>query len=87
MFSKTFVEYFHVVFTVPDAIAALAMQNKAVISDLLFRTTADTLRTIAADPDHLGAEIGFFAVLHTWGQTLWRIPIFTDISKGDDRKG
>jgi len=63
-------EYFHVVFTVPDAIAAIALQNKAVVYNILFRATADTLRTIAADPNHLGAEIGFFAVLHTWGQTL-----------------
>ena len=63
-------EYFHVVFTIPDGIAAIAMQNKAVVYNILFRATADTLRTIAADPNHLGAEIGFFAVLHTWGQTL-----------------
>src|SRR5262245_17112483 len=67
-------EYFHVVFTVPDTIAAIAMQNKAVIYDLLFRATAETLRTIAADPDHLGAEVGFFAVPHTWGQTLVHHP-------------
>ena len=63
-------QYFHVVFTVPPAIAAIAQQNKAVVYGLLFRATAKTLRTIAADPTHLGAEIGFFAVLHTWGQTL-----------------
>ena len=63
-------EYFHVVFTVPPAFAEIAAQNKAVVHGLLFRTVADTLRTIAADPRHLGAEIGFFAVLHTWGQTL-----------------
>jgi len=63
-------EYFHVVFTVPHAIAAIALQNTAVVYRLLFRATADTLRTIAADPRHLGAEIGFIAVLHTWGQTL-----------------
>ena len=67
-------EYFHVVFTVPAAIAAIALQNKAVVYRLLFRATADTLRTIAADPRHLGAEIGFFAVLHTWGQTLVHHP-------------
>jgi hypothetical protein len=70
-------QYFHVVFTVPDAIAAIALQNKAVVYRLLFRATADTLRTIAADPRHLGAEIGFFAVLHTWGQTLVHHPIST----------
>jgi hypothetical protein len=67
-------EYFHVVFTVPAAIAAIALQNKAVVYGLLFRATADTLRTIAADPRHLGAEIGLFAVLHTWGQTLGHHP-------------
>jgi hypothetical protein len=67
-------EYFHVVFTVPQAIAEVAAQNKAVVYRILFRTTADTLRTIAADPRHLGAAIGFFAVLHTWGQTLMHHP-------------
>src|SRR2546425_13151741 len=67
-------EYFHVVFTVPAAIAAIAMQNKVVVYRMLFRATAATLRTIAADPDHLGAEMGFFAVLHTWGQTLMAHP-------------
>ncbi len=67
-------EYFHVVFTVPPAVAEVAIQNKAVVYGLLFRTVADTLRTIAADPRHLGAEIGFFAVLHTWGQTLVHHP-------------
>jgi len=63
-------EYFHVVFTVPDEIAAIAYQNKAVVYNILFRTTAETLRTIGADPKHLGAALGFLAVLHTWGQTL-----------------
>lgn len=63
-------QYFHVVFTVPEEIAAIAYQNKEVIYNILFRTTSETLRTIAADPQHLGAEIGFFAVLHTWGQNL-----------------
>jgi hypothetical protein len=67
-------EYFHVVFTVPHAIAEIAAQNKAVVYGLLFRATADTLRLIAADPRHLGAAIGFFAVLHTWGQTLMHHP-------------
>jgi hypothetical protein len=64
------VPYFHVVFTVPDEVAVIAYQNKAVVYDILFRAAAETLRTIAADPTHLGAAIGFFAVLHTWGQTL-----------------
>jgi hypothetical protein len=64
------VEYFHVVFTVPDPIAQIAFYNKDIVYDILFRATAETLLTIARDPQHLGAEIGFFAVLHTWGQNL-----------------
>ena len=64
------VGYFHVVFTVPQEIAAIAYQNKDLVLGILFRATAETLKTIAADPKHLGAEIGFFAVLHTWGQNL-----------------
>jgi hypothetical protein len=67
-------EYFHVVFTLPQEVAAIAYQNKAVVYDILFRATAETLRTIAADPQHLGAEIGFIAVLHTWGQNLLHHP-------------
>jgi Putative transposase/Transposase zinc-binding domain len=63
-------EYFHVVFTLPEEIAAIAYQNKEVVYGLLFRAASETLRIIAADPKHLGAEIGFFAVLHTWGQNL-----------------
>jgi Putative transposase/Transposase zinc-binding domain len=62
--------YFHVVFTVPEQIAAIAYQNKEVVYGILFQITAETLKTIAADPGHLGAEIGFFAVLHSWGQNL-----------------
>ena len=68
------VEYFHVVFTVPQEIAAIAYQNKDVVYDILFHATAETLRTIAADPKHLGAEIGFIAILHTWGQNLLHHP-------------
>lgn len=68
------VEYFHVVFTVPEEIAAIAYQNKQVVYGILFRTVAETLRTIAADPKHLGAELGFFAVLHTWGSTMVHHP-------------
>lgn len=64
------VPYFHVVFTVPEGIAAIAYQNKRMLYNILFRCTAETLTTIAADPKHLGAQIGFFAVLHTWGQNL-----------------
>ena len=67
-------QYFHVVFTLPEEIAAIAYQNKAVVYHLLFQATAETLRTIAADPKHLGADIGFFAVLHTWGQNLLHHP-------------
>lgn len=58
----------------PPAIAEIARQNPAVVYALLFRAAAKTLRTIATDPTHLGAEIGFFAVLHTWGQTLVHHP-------------
>ncbi len=67
-------EYFHVVFTVPEELAAIASQNKAVGYGILFRATAETLRTIGADPQHLGAELGFIAVLHTWGQTVGHHP-------------
>ena len=67
-------QYFHVVFTVPEEIAVIAFQNKSVIYDILFRAAADTLRSIAADPAHLGAEIGFISVLHTWGQNLLHHP-------------
>jgi hypothetical protein len=64
------VAYFHVVFTLPAEIAAIAFQNKAVVYTILFKAVAETLRTIAADPKHLGAQIGLIAVLHSWGQTL-----------------
>ena len=64
------VPYFHVVFTLPAAIAAIAFQNKARVYGLLFQTAAETLTTIARDGRHLGAEIGLTAVLHTWGQNL-----------------
>jgi hypothetical protein len=62
--------YVHVVFTLPRELAPLALQNKRLVYDLLFRTSAETLQTVAADPRHLGAEIGFFSVLHTWTQRL-----------------
>jgi len=67
-------QYFHVVFTLPQEIAAIAYQNKARIYGILFRAAAETLITIAADPKHLGAQVGFFAVLHTWGQNLLHHP-------------
>jgi hypothetical protein len=62
--------YVHVVFTLPRELATLALQNKKVVYDLLFRASADTLLEVARDPRHLGAEIGFFSVLHTWNQKL-----------------
>jgi hypothetical protein len=68
------VGYFHLVFTLPAEIAAIAYQNKAVVYDLLFRTAAETLLTIAADPKHLGARIGTTAVLHTWGSAMTHHP-------------
>ena len=68
------VPYYHVVFTLPAAIGAVAFQNKAAVYDLLFRTAAETLTTIAADPKHLGARIGLTAVLHTWGSALTHHP-------------
>jgi Putative transposase len=64
------VRYFHLVFTVPAPIAEIALHNKAVVYGILFTAAAETLRVIAADPRHLGAEIGLVAVLHTWGQNL-----------------
>ncbi|MEY9536176.1 hypothetical protein ABIA19_006029 [Sinorhizobium fredii] len=68
------VEYFHVVFTVPAEIAQIAYSNKKVVYDLLFRASAETLTTIAADPRHLGARIGMTSVLHTWGSALTHHP-------------
>jgi Putative transposase/Transposase zinc-binding domain len=62
--------YVHVVFTLPHRLAPLALQNKKLIYDLLFRTSAETLLEVARNPRHLGAEIGFFSVLHTWNQQL-----------------
>jgi hypothetical protein len=68
------VPYFHVVFTLPAAIADIAYQNKAVIYDILFKASAETLITIAADPKHLGARVGITSVLHTWGSALTHHP-------------
>jgi len=68
------VEYFHVVFTLPQLIAPLALQNQQLVYGLLFRAAAETLLQIAADPRHLGARIGFLGVLHTWGQNLHHHP-------------
>jgi len=68
------VNYVHVVFTIPHELSWLALQNKQLVYDLLFRASAATLLEIAADPKHLGAEVGFLSVLHTWGQTLQHHP-------------
>jgi hypothetical protein len=68
------VEYYHVVFTLPAQIADIAYQNPALIYDLLFKVTSLTLRMIAGDPKHLGADIGFTAVLHTWGSAMTHHP-------------
>src|SRR5216683_5188193 len=68
------VEYFQVVFTVPQMVAPLALRNQRVVYGILFRAAAETLLQIAADPRHLGARIGFWAVLHTWGQKLHHHP-------------
>jgi hypothetical protein len=61
------VKYFHVVFTLPYELSALALRNKRVLYELLFRMCSQTLLEIAADPKHLGAQIGFICILHTWG--------------------
>jgi hypothetical protein len=68
------VPYYHVVFTLPGPIAEIAYQNKAVVYDLLFKVSAETMLTIAADPKHLGARIGITSVLHTWGSALTHHP-------------
>jgi hypothetical protein len=66
--------YFHVVFTLPAEVAAIAFYNKALVYDLLFKTASETMLTIAADPKHLGARIGITAVLHTWGSAMAHHP-------------
>jgi len=66
--------YFHLVFTLPHQLCGLALQNKTILYDLLLRASAETLWEVAADPKHLGAEIGFLSVLHTWGQNLQAHP-------------
>jgi predicted Zn-ribbon and HTH transcriptional regulator len=68
------VDYYHLVFSVPHALVPLIWQNKKVLFRLLFEASAETLLEVAADPKHLGAEIGFLSILHTWGQTLQRNP-------------
>ena len=68
------VEYFHLVFTLPAPVAAIAYHNKAVVFAMPFKAAAETLESIAPDKRHLGAEIGAIMVLHTWGQTLTHHP-------------
>jgi hypothetical protein len=68
------VEYFHAVFTIPEQLNRLALANKETVYKILFQTSAETLQTIARDPKHLGVEIGFFSILHTWGQNLLHHP-------------
>jgi hypothetical protein len=68
------VPYFHVVFTLPESVGRLALQNKREIYGILFRAAAETLQILGRDPKHLGAEVGFVAILHTWGQTLQHHP-------------
>jgi hypothetical protein len=68
------VPYFHIVFTLPHELSALILQNKRLLYDLLFRTSAASLLELARDPGHLGADIGFLGVLHTWGQNLQQNP-------------
>jgi hypothetical protein len=76
------VDYYHLVFTLPAPIAAIAYYNKAVIYGLLFAVAAETLRTIAADPKHLGAQVGVTLVLHTWGSALTHHPHLHGIVPG-----
>ena len=76
------VGYFHVVFTLPAQIAAIAFQNKVLLYDLLFRAASQAMMTIAADPRHLGARIGITAVLHTWGSALTHHPQFHMVVPG-----
>jgi len=85
------IAYFHIVFTIPEQLNPLALQNKKVFYDLLFATAAAALQTIARDPKHLGADIGFFSILHTWGQTLTHHPHIHSVVTGGglrpDRSG
>jgi hypothetical protein len=76
------VSYYHLVFTLPASIGAIAFHNKAAVYNLLFRAAAETLNTIAADPRRLGASIGFTAVLHTWGSAMTHHPHVHVIAPG-----
>jgi hypothetical protein len=68
------VEYFHVVLTIPNQLNTLAIRNQKVIYDILFKAGSETLLELGKDPKHLGAEIGFITILHTWGQNLMDHP-------------
>jgi len=68
------VEYFHIVFTIPDLLNPLALRNQRVVYNLLFKAASEALLTLSKDPKHLGAEIGFISILHTWGQNLMDHP-------------
>src|SRR6476646_12132877 len=72
--SRTTLAATHVVFTLPAPIGGIAYHNKAVVYDLLFKASAETLATIAADPKHLGARVGITSVLHTWGSAMTHHP-------------
>jgi Putative transposase/Transposase zinc-binding domain len=76
------VAYYHLVFTLPATVAAIAFQNKAVVYDILFKAASQTLATIAADPKHLGAKLGLTAVLHTWGSAMTHHPHVHIIATG-----
>jgi hypothetical protein len=71
------VQYFHVVFTLPDEVAALALQNPRVVYGLLFQASWETIRDVAANPKHLGAEVGVLSVLHTWARAFSTTRTFT----------
>ena len=83
------IPYFHVVFTIPSELNELALQNQKTVYNLMFQTSAAALQSITRDPKHLGAEVGFFSVLHTWGQNLSLHPHIHSVVTGggfnDDR--
>jgi hypothetical protein len=78
------IDYHHVVFTIPEQLNDLVLRNKPVLYKILFASNAATLQTIAADPRHLGARIGFFSVLHSWGQNLLFHPHIHCLATGGD---
>src|SRR5438094_8376261 len=86
MLSTTFTSYFHVVFSLPHHLNSLIRQNEVELYNLLFRTVPDTALELAANPKHLGAKIGFFGILHTWGQNLLFILTSTVSSRPVDSR-